>query len=283
MRRWRPFTAAWAAWVLSIAAFAAGEDSGSIPWSELELTPSAQETRAIGPDLLAAGPEGRIAIWNPAEALVHVHASVDAALAGVQPTSFAIPTADDLAWSEAGLLVLDEARRQLDLYAPAGQRRDSLLLPGLVPVGVHLYVQGGVVYAVDVFSNRRPVARVSEEGLSPVATGRLEAPAVGVRWDAGSHTMTAGGRKLHLPEAIKAGGRVLSGGGRSWLVVDTVVGDRPLRVSRRALCLDTGATAELPASGRLYAPSTDVAVDARGYLIWMAPMADGLHLGEVSP
>lgn len=262
---------------------AAAADQGSVSWAEIELIPAAPESRAIGPDLLAAGPDGELAIWNPADALVHVYPGLDAAVGGDTPRSFALAAADDLAWTAPGLVVLDDGGRRLDLYTAKGQLQGGLALPGLVPTGCRLEVSDGVVWGVDVFSNRHPIARVTASGLSPAEGLTLQPPSVRVRWDASSRTLSAGNRTLALPQAIKAGGRVIEGGGARWLVVDAVVADRPITVERTVLSLDTGRSAVLPVTGRLYAPSQDLAVDGRGHLVWMAPMARGLVLGEVAP
>lgn len=268
------------AWAPGAVARAAGR-SGPLPWGELTLIPAAPEAPALGPDLLAVAEDGRVALWNPAEALVRVLPGVDAALAGDPGEAFALAAADDLAWTGAGLLVLDG--RRLRLYDARGQLLSDRELPGLVPVGVRLAPAGDLIYGADVFSNRHPLARIEGARLLAPPDGALLPPETRVRWDAGARTITAGNTRIALTDALKAGGRVLSGGGRRWLVLDVVVGDAPLVVERRARCLETGAEARLPVAGRLYAPSADLAVDGRGRLVWMAPFADGLWLGEVAP
>lgn len=283
MRRWSLSTLVGVAWTLSLAAFAAEAGPASIPWSDLVLVAAMPESPALGPDLLAAGPEGQIALWNPAAAQIHVYPSLDAVRAGDAASSFAVPAADALAWTDAGVLVLDDGRRRLDLYATTGQLVDSVTLPGLVPPGCQLDVDGDVVRAVDLFSNRRGIATISSSGLAPAPGGALQGPSLVVRWDQESRVLTAGDRELTLPHALKASGRIQSSGADRWLIIEAVVGDSPVRVSRQALSLRTGKVVDLPVTGRLYAPGSDLSVDGRGHLVWMAPMADGLHVGEVTP
>lgn len=266
---------------LGSAAFAAGSRVGLLPWAELDLIPAAPESPALGPDLLAAGPDGQLALWNPAEALVHVYDSVDAALAGDTGSAFALAAADDLAWTGSGIIVLDG--RRISLFSASGQLLSERALPELVPTGARLQVDGDQVYGADVFGNRHPAAQLVKGALVAPSSQKLLAPADPVRWDAASQTMRAGGQELALKDAIKAGGRVIRGGGQRWLVVDAVVGDAPLRIQRQVLSLDSGARATIPVEGRLYAPTLDVAVDGRGALIWMAPQRDGLRVGEVLP
>lgn len=263
------------------SALAGASRSGLLDWRELDLIPAAPEMPAMGPDRLAAGPDGQLALWNPADALLRVYPSVDAALAGDSSVAFALAAADDLAWTGAGLLVLDG--RRLMLYDPGGQRLSELPLPGLVPTGSTLEVDGDAVYGRDVFGNRHPMATLGAGRLAPPVDQRLLPPSAELRWDGGKHVMSAQGHRYAIPDAIKAGGRLLSGGGHSWLLVDAVVGDSPLRVARQVISLDTGRRATLPVEGRLYAPSDDVAVDGRGHLIWMAPLPGGLEIGEVTP
>ncbi len=283
MRRWCFFTLVGVAWTSGLAAFAAEAGSASIPWSDLLLVAAMPESPALGPDLLAAGPEGQIALWNPATAQVHVYPSLDAVRASDAASSFAVPAADALAWTDAGILVLDDGRRRLDLYASTGQLVDSVMLPGLVPPGCQLDVDGDVVRAVDVFSNSRGIANVSSSGFAPAPGLALQGPSLVVRWDQESRVLTAGDRELRLPHALKASGRIQSRGAHRWLVIEAVVSDSPIRVSRQALSLRTGKVVNLPVAGRLYAPGSDLSVDGHGHLVWMAPMADGLHMGEVTP
>lgn len=266
---------------LGASATAAGSRVGLLPWGELALLPAAPESPALGPDLLAAGPDGQIALWDPASGLVHLYPSVDAALAGDPGSAFALAVADDLAWTGAGLLVLDG--RRLLLFSEGGQPAGSRTLPDLAPTGLTLWVEGSEVYGADVFGNRHPLASLADAQLRAPTGRRMLPPEVAVRWDPKRRVLSAGERRLSLPEALRASGRVISGGGERWLVVEAVVGESPLRVERQALSLRTGAQVLLPTSGRLYAPSDDLAVDGRGALIWMAPLRDGLRLGEVSP
>jgi len=267
--------------LLGSSALAGASRAGLLGWRELDLIPAAPESPALGPDRLVAGPDGQLALWNPADGLLRVYPSVDAALAGDSADAFALAAADDLAWTGAGLLVLDG--RRLTLYDPGGQRLGDSPLPGLVPTGCTLDVDGEAVYGRDVFGNRHPMASLGARSLGPPSDQRLLPPGATLRWDAGGHVMIAEGHRYALPEAIKAGGRLLSGGGHTWMIVDAVVGDSPLRVARQAISLETGRRATLPVEGRLYAPSDDVAVDGRGHLLWMAPLAAGLQVGEVTP
>ena len=52
--------------VLFLASGLAAASEAVVPWSQLDLRPARTEAPALGPDRLAAGPTGQVAIWNPA-------------------------------------------------------------------------------------------------------------------------------------------------------------------------------------------------------------------------
>jgi hypothetical protein len=66
-------------------------------------------------------------------------------------------------------------------------------------------------------------------------------------------------------------------------VVDVVVGDAPIRVTRTAWHIPSKRARELPVDGRLYAPRGDLALSPEGALVVLVPWAAGLELRWVSP
>lgn len=269
--------------VMGLFLGAAHASEGSVPWSQLELAPARQDAPALGPDRVAAGPDGQVLIWNPASGWLDAYDSVAAFQDGELRASVRLAAVDDLLWTDAGLVVLDAAARRVSLYSVDGQRLDSRGLPELVPPGCGLGVQGDGLVAVDAFGNRHGVARLSAGRLAPWTGPRLQEPAVAVRWDPGAGQLRVDGRGVAVPAALKTSGRALQGGGRTWLVVEQVVADGPIQVRREAISMDTGVRYDLSPRGRLYAPSSDLSVSGRGDLVWMKPGPSGVTLVELSP
>lgn len=254
-----------------------------VPWSQLELRPARAEAPPIGPDRVAAGPAGQVALWNPASGWLDLYESVGAFADGEPSASLRLRAVDEVLWTDAGVVVLDAGARAVALYDAGGQRVDAARLPDLTPPDCGLSARGAALYATDAFGNRHGLATLSRAGFKPWTGPRVSPPEVEVRWRAADGVMVVDGVELALPPALKSGGRALTGGGHTWLIVDQVVSDAPLAVSRVAISLGSGARVALPSGGRLYAPSSDLSVNGRGQLVWLSPTADGLRLGEVSP
>lgn len=236
-----------------------------LAWGVVGLRDAEPESPAIGPDNLAVGPDGVAAVYDPLGRRVLV----------VGGAAFRVPGADGLAFTARGvLLVLDDAARTLRAYRADGALIDEEPLPGVVPPGGALRVEGTVVTSVDVFGNGHPLATVSDNGglTRPSAPSLVPPPRRVVRSGAsvlvdGRPVATFGGR---------GGARLLG----DWLLVEAVADGA---VSRRAIPLEGGEPVELPAAGRLYAPAQDVAVAPDGDLAWIDPRVDGLWLVRVTP
>lgn len=262
---------------LGLSARAATVSQQTISWSVLPQVPAAEDALALGPDLLAAGPDGALALWNAADGALWL------VQPGRAPSAHMLGHVDDLAWTEAGILLLDESSRRLVLVDTEGQTLATRPLPDLSPVGMNLVVSGARVDGADPFGNRHPLARLDGQALVAATGPALLPPAVSVRWDAAGKRMWVEGRAFSVPGAIKAGGRVLGDAAQGWLVVDAVVSEGPLVVTRKAIPLAGGASVDLPVAGRLYAPSRDLAIDAEGRLHVLVPTAGGVVLWEVTP
>ena len=259
--------------LVGLPAGAATATQQTLPWSVLPLVPARAESKAIGPDMVAAAPDGALAIWDPVDRAIRVLRS------GAAPASIPTDHVDDLAWTAAGILLLDDTTRRLLLLSADGQRLATLPLPGLAPVGLSLAVDGDEIDGADVFGNRHPLARLAGSALVATDGHGLRPPAMAVRWDSANNEMWAGDRAFPVPGAIKASGRVLGG----WLVVDAVTGDGPIQVRRTAIPLGGGDPVTLPVSTRLYAPTRDLAVNAAGHLFVLVPETAGLSIWEVTP
>ncbi len=236
-----------------------------LSWDEVGLRPAVPESPAIGPDRLALGPDGVSAIYDPLGKRVIL----------VGGSSFAVPAADGLAFTTSGvLLVLDDRARTLRAYRQDGGLVDEQALPGVVPPGGALRVEGAVVTSVDLFGNGHPLATVSTAGVltSPQRPTLVPAARRVVR-TGGSFVVD--GRTVATIEG-RGGARLLG----DWLLVEAV-GDGA--VMRAAIPLEGGDTVSLPTRGRLYAPAQDVAVGPDGDLAWIDPRADGLHVVRVAP
>ncbi len=256
---------------LALAAAALDSSASVVPWSELGLSTAAEDAMVRGPELLHAGPGGRLALWDGVRRELVI-------LEGDTPT-IGIPMrhASDLLLLDDALLVLDHAARQLQLWSLAGEPLASSRLPSLVPTSVILSMVGDQVGALDLFGNRHPVATLCGDGLEAPRGSRLEELDSPVRWADG--VMRTEGFELPLPEAIQASGQRLG----DWLVVDRVVDEAPLVVEREAWHIPSRDKLSLPVEGRLYAPRGDVAVTPEGELVVILPWEHGLEILRVKP
>jgi len=256
-----------------------------LPWTELPLQAGAPEALPQGPEQLAAGPGGRLALYDAASREVVLIEGGRAAL------SFPVDRCADLAFTAAGdLLVLDTSARSLALWSPQGVALAQAHLPERAPTGLLLVVEGDQVYGRDLFGNLHPLALVDHAGLRAPEQDRLVERAGAVRWDPAAgvfHVRPSQGPDVDVPApgAVKASGQLQG----SWLVVDTVLGDTalgdtgPLRVRREVVSLPSLERVALPVEGRLYAPHGDLALGSDGSLWVLDPEAAGLGLVQVRP
>jgi len=229
-----------------------------------------------GGELLTAGPDDRLALYNPIDARVllldgdhQITALIDSAGVG------------SMAWDSAGrLLLYAPHRRQLILHAPDGRLLDVIALPDIIPAGGTVVVSAADAFVVDVFSNLHRAARISDDTLLPPSGPTLVEDGGRVRWDAAATTLTVDGIDWPLPEAIKASGRLV---GNDWLLIDQVVAGSPIVATRTAALRETGERLHLPVDSRLYVPRADVAADADGRLLYLDPREDGLYIVRVTP
>ncbi len=256
---------------LALPAHGADVRSATIPWTELGMQPAAAEATARGPELLHTGAGGRLALYDTVRREV-------ALLEGDQVTlAFPVRHASDLALVDGGVLVLDHSAREVELWSLDGALRSVRSLPDLVPTSVGLAVVGDQVHGRDVFGNGHPVATVGGGDLGPSRDVGLQALGAEVFWD--GETMSTSGLRLHLPQSIKASGQRFG----DWLVVDVVVSDSPIEVTRTAWHVSSGQSVDLPVEGRLYAPRGDVAATPEGDLVVIVPRDAGLEILRVSP
>ncbi|MDP2309621.1 MAG: hypothetical protein Q8P18_26610 [Pseudomonadota bacterium] len=234
-----------------------------LSWSEVGLRPAAPESPAIGPELLALGPDDAAAVYDPLRRQVVV--------VGGRP--FRVPGADGLAFTSAGiLLVMDGSARSLRTYDTDGTLLDEQAFPSIVPPGGSLAVDEPLVLAIDPFGNGHPLALVTMAGsLSPPQGASLVPPARRVVRSGTS--LVVDGETIATFEG-RGGGRLLG----DWLLVEAV---NDGAVSRMAISLEGRVTVSLPVGGRMYAPMQDVAVGPDGGIGWLDPQADGLHLVRV--
>jgi len=259
------------------AALGASADAFLIGWDALGFAPAQPEVEARGPEGIEAGPEGRLAFWDPVRGEV-VLLEDDRIARRIR-----VRAADDLLLLERDLLLLDRAAREVQRWSLDGRLRERRALPALTPSGIRLAEQGGEVFGADLFGNRHPLFALEEGGITAPRTPGIAAPVTAVRWERapaeGPRRMVTEGLEVPLPDALEASGQRFG----DWLVVDAVVADRPLRVERRAWHVPTGESVELLVRGRLYAPRGDVAVDPDGRLVVLTPRAEGLQVLRVSP
>ena len=243
-------------------------------WDTVGFVAARDDAAAFGPDLLVGGPAGLAAMWDPAAQRIVVLRD----LVIVGDLSFG--PVDDLAFTPSGdLLVL--TGRTLSRLGRRGDVEATFTVPGIVPTGVAIVVEGGTVVLAEPFGNRHRACGLSATGLVAASGPSLEKNPHPVTWDGSS--LRVDQAVVPVPNALRAGGRYLAANGHHWLVVSEVTGDHPLVVARRAVDVDRGSVDVLPVSGRLYAPARDVAIDGDGRLLWLDPQVDGLHVLRVTP
>jgi hypothetical protein len=246
------------------------------------FAPAAPEQPAMGPDLLAAGGNGRLAAWDP----VHHRVLVVDGLKTVG--AFPVDGVDDLAVTAAGDVVM-EVGRTLILVDGSGAELARTEIPGIVPIQASLRIEGDALVAVDAFDNLHNVARIDGHAFAPAVGPALVEPAVAASTppsmspaDAAAIARVDGGWSIvetivaARKDAIKVSARQLG----KWMIVERVVADHPIAVERFAAI--GGQQVALPVAGRAYVPARDLAVDAEGRLVVFDPEADGLHVVRIS-
>jgi len=260
---------------LLLVLLAAHADTETVlSYADVGFEPARLEQLASGPDHIAAGPDGLIAMFDP------VNLRIIVIRKQMELRSFSAPFVDDVAFTPEGHLVLLEGRsRVVSLWSQDGVHLDQRPLPGLVPAGIRLSVDGDEIYAKDIFGNRHPVAAVDGQQFIDSEGPRLLPPIHTVKWMGWGFEVDD--VRIPLPpvinEAAHAGAQVV---GDHWLLIDAVMKENPIAVTRVALHLETGKIQSLPVDNRHYVPQQDV--DAwGGVLFYLDPQADGLHLHEV--
>lgn len=253
----------------------------TLAYEAVGFDPGGIDRAPRGPEELALGPDGWLALADPVEREVIVlqDGSRHAAFAVDRPTDLLFLDAAEGAWPE--LLVLDGPARTVQRWTVSGDLLASWPLPELVPQGGQLHLsEDGRLAMVDLFGNRHAVGTVTPDGLVAPTGRRLEQNPEPLLWDAPSGTYSTPERSFALPDALVASG-ALHG---DWLVLDEVTGDAPITVRRTAVNLVTGTAAELPVGDGTYVPQGDVAADPRtGALVYLDPGPAGIRVLEVQP
>lgn len=242
-----------------------------LPWSSFGHTDPGLDAQARGPELLHAGQDGLVALFDP------VRHEVTALRPGRDAVHLPVHFASDLVLLPDGMLVLDPSTRALTLWSAEGRLRSARNLPPLVPTAVTLALAGDQVLAVDLFSQGHPVATLAGGELQAPVLWKLQRRSDPVVWD--GRALHTEGFDLELPDALAASGQRFG----DWLVVDEVVEDDPIAVSRTAWHIPTRQAADLPVAGRSYAPRGDCAAAPDGSLLVLVPRPEGLELLRVTP
>jgi len=257
--------------LVSSPGWAASDEATLLDWSELGHTQALEDAQARGPGLLEAGADHRLALYDSVRREVVI-------LEDDRPSaSFPVHHASDLLLLDHGVLVLDHSARELSLWTFDGALRAQRRLPELVPTAVTMGLEGDQVLALDIFGHGHPAATLREGELQAPAARGLQLRHSPVLWDGA--TMSTDGLDLSLPDALKASGQRFG----DWLVVDEVVGDAPIRVTRTAWHIPSHQAHPLPVDGRLYAPQGDLAATPEGELVVLVPRDEGLEILRVSP
>lgn len=231
-----------------------------MPWSEVGLRPAEMESPAIGPDHLALGAWGAWAVWDTVN-----HRIVSSVGIGAdQARTLTLPAVDDLAFSDAGAILVLVERELMLLPGPLTITIDSIPLPDLVPTGVSLAVEEGVAVGIDAFGNRHPIAQVHDLSLSAYVGPKLLPPPYAVRVDKGVVYRDLAPVASEALAATLVGDCVLVERGKRGSVTD-----------RAVLC--NGVEHPLPPPG-VYRPVDAIGVGPEGAIGWLDPQPDGLHI-----
>lgn len=243
-----------------------------VPWADLGYLPGARSAAEARPELLAIGPDGAYAVWDPVNGRVLTDAGGFEA-SGVE--ALGVCTDGDVLVAHGATL----SRR-----SPTGATRDDLTLRSPLPAGTALIVQGDTVLRLSA-DGLEPVALADVGGLRTWlgATGPVPAPTVRrLPRDSGGSTLQVDGRSV-LDTNGYASGRVLG----DWLLVEERsvedVGESgSVGMRRTVVSLATGnRTAPMPTKNWLYRPGHTIGPD--GSLAWLAPTANGLQIWRLRP
>ncbi len=233
-----------------------------IPWSELGLVAGGVESLTLGPDRVAVGPEQAMAWYNTATREVQV----------LDGLVYPVERCDGLVFVDSDTLVLlDDGARALTVLSLDG-KTETVPLPRLVPPGGNLVFDGSTLLSVDSFGNRHAIYDWADRLVS--ARGpQLRPPVLRVERERVAEADTVlrvEGREV-ARSPYRMSGRLFE----DWLLIEERAPDAAIRT---LVALDGSASMLLP-EGRLYAPTLDLAA-GWGRLVWMRPLADGLHLVE---
>jgi hypothetical protein len=248
---------------------ASGEDRVELvlPWGSVGLSPALPEQAAFGPDLLALGPDGAWAVWDP------VHAEVHGSFGRLS-----LPAATGLAFTAEGdLLVLHDGARELRRFRGLNEQARGRI-DDLCPIGGELVVAGDEALVVDAFGNAHPAATLPSGGLGPARRPLLRPPAHRATLRQGR--LALDGQPLNLGADVVAvrvlGDHLLVEHGARGAV--THRGLYPLRP-----IASPAAELRLPGPSAVYAPAAAIAVGPDGEVGWLDPQPDGLHIVRVRP
>jgi hypothetical protein len=227
--------------------------------------PASEDSHAVGPDFLTAGPKGVAALYD------HVRHKVLVLTRDGAPTSFDAGQVDGLGFTRLGeLLVIDTSQRQLRLYRLSGELQRSINLPREGVLGA-LSFEDGVVYATAQDGQRRAIAEL--------AGGMLRLPKRTVELSkeqllslkgrvAGGQLMQVAGVDHVVPEQARVSARRLGAWIELVIAATDAKGDvrvtRTLRRSGQVVTLPDGAKGS-------YAPVSDLAVATDGTVVYLEP------------
>lgn len=244
---------------------------------DVGFQPASEESHAVGPDYLTAGPKGVAALYD------HVRHQVLVLTRDGAPTSFDAGQVDGLGFTRLGeLVVIDTSQRQLRLYRPSGELQRTINLPREGVLGA-LSFDDGVIYATNHDGQRRAVAEMAGGMLRlPKRTLELsQEQLLSMKGTvAGGQLLQVAGEAQVVPDKARVSARRLG----SWIelviaATDAKGGVRVTRTLRR-----NGQVVSLPdgAQGG-YSPVGDLAVATDGSVVYLEPGEKDVTVSWIDP
>ncbi len=240
---------------------------------DVGFTPASEDAQSMGPDYLAAGPKGTVALYDRVRRRVLVLGRE-----GVRG-AFDAGLADGLGFTRQGeLIVMDGTRHQLRLHRISGELLRTVDIPREGLLGA-LTLDDGVLLATSPEGEQKVIAElVNGKPQRPRKSVDLSQQQV-LRWKegvGGGRIAEVGGETLTLPEKARVSARRLG----TWIELVIATSDAGgTRVEVKRTLRRRGQVVTLPDATRgAYTPIADLAVDPDGAIVYLEPGAQEVSL-----
>ena len=244
---------------------------------DVGFQPASEDSQALGPDHLTAGPKGVVALYDRVRRKVLVLGRTGA------PTAFDAGKVDGLIYSVLGeIAVIDTSLHQLRLYRPSGELLHTISVPRGGLLG-SVSVEDSVIYVTSHDGQRKAVAELS--------AGKLRLPRKTVELSKeqllalkglaqGKGLLQVGGETHVVPEKARVSVRPLG----SWLELVIAATDAKGSVHVTRSLRRKGQVVTLPDGSRgSYSPMGDLAVAQDGTVVYLEPGEKEVTLAWIDP